>query len=111
MGKKKNTDAGVPPAFEKSIEDAAVYEQYPKGNDRVFDVSCNYFGKAKNGIVTSFIASMLHDFKVGETMRFDETFRDGHALTGRRLSVIVDNIGINIAGLQPGYCVVSFRLS
>ena len=111
MSKKKNTSAGVPPADNANIVDEFVYNQYLKGNDRNFNVSTNYFNKAYHGKITSFIASKLYDFKVGETMRFDETINDGYVLTGRRLSVIIDNIGVNVMGLQPGYCIVSFRLS
>lgn len=79
-------------------------------NDRVFQVSSNYFNQARNGYVTSFIKEATNDFKVGETMKFEETIFDGFQLSGRVLTVVIRNVGVNIKGLRRGYVIVNFSL-
>lgn len=79
-------------------------------NDRMFQVSVNYYNMARNGYLTSFIESQTHDFKVGETILFEETTHEGLQLTGRTLMVVIVNVGTNIRGLRRGFCIVSFKL-
>jgi len=79
-------------------------------NDRIFQISQNYFNQAKNGYVTSFIAVSTNDFKVGETINFEETSHEGMQLTGRMLTVVIRNVGVNVSGLKKGYVIVNFSL-
>ena len=79
-------------------------------NDRIFQISQNHFNLAKNGYVTSFIAVATNDFKVGETINFEETSHEGMQLTGRMLTVFIRNIGVNVTGLKKGYVIINFSL-
>ena len=79
-------------------------------NDRIFQVSQNYFRLAKNRYVTSFIEADTNDFKIGETITFEETTHEGLQLTGFMLRVAVVNVGKNVKGLRKGYVIVSFAL-
>jgi len=73
-------------------------------------ISSNYFNKLYHGAVRSFINHTTNDYQVGQTILMEESFNNETRVTGRTLVCIVDNIGINIAGLKEGYCVVTLRL-
>jgi hypothetical protein len=79
-------------------------------NERCFQVSQNYFNQARNGYVTSFIAVATNDFKVGETINFEETTHDGFQLSGRMLTVVIRNVGVNVKGLRRGYVIVNYSV-
>ncbi len=74
-------------------------------------ISSNYFNKLYYGQVRSFIGSIANNYEVGQTMLMEESFNDATRVTGRTIVCIIDNIGVNIAGLKDGYCVVTLRLS
>ena len=88
----------------------AVSNALAQGHMHHAYISSNYFNKLYYGHVRSFINHSKNDYQVGQTILMEESFNNETRVTGRRLVCIIDNIGVNIAGLETGYCVVTLRL-
>jgi hypothetical protein len=87
-----------------------VSKALAKGHHHHAFISTNYFNKLYHGHVRSFINHTHHGYEVGQTILMEESFNNETRVTGRSLVCIIDSIGVNIAGLETGYCVVTLRL-